>query len=77
MFRNAGQLVFRQREDHRNWLQLREDQHWVGVGGVNDISGVNLAQANSSVERSRDVAVDDVQLCRFDLRLIGAHVPSS
>ena len=61
------------REDDRNGLQLRQNQHGIRIRGVNNVSRIDLPQADPSGERRRDVAVNDLQFGVVDLRLIGPH----
>src|ERR1035441_1854158 len=73
MLRYVREHVFRQREDHGDRLQLRQDQHGIRIGGVNDVAGIDLPQSNPPVERRGNVAIHNIELGRFDLRQVGAY----
>ena len=67
------QLIFRKGKDDRDRLQLRDHQHRVCVGCVDDVSGINEAQAHATINRRDDVAVAELQLGVVNCRLVGAH----
>ena len=66
----AWKVVFGQREQNSDRLQLRDYEHGVRVIGVNDVPRIDLPQANPSRDRRRDVAIDEIQLGAVDGRLI-------
>ncbi len=57
LLQDRRQLIFGDRENHADGLDLRDDQHAVGVGGVNDVAGIHQAQTDDAGDRRRDVAV--------------------
>ncbi len=73
LLRHRLKVVFRQREENRDRLKLRDHEHGVRVSGVNDVPRIDLPQANPSGHRRRDVAIDQIQLGTVDGRLIVAH----
>ena len=46
VLRDGRKVVFRQGEDDRDRLQLRNDEHGVGVGGMHNISRIDQPQPN-------------------------------
>ena len=73
MLGDGRKVVFRQGEDDRDRLQLGDDQHGIGVGGMHDISRIDQPQADAATYRSGDMAIEKIQLGVIDGRLIGAH----
>ena len=60
-------VIFGDREDDRDWLQLCDHRQRIGVGGVNDISLVDQPQADSSGKRRMDAAISDVHVVRLSI----------
>ncbi len=53
-----GNIVFGQRKDDRDGLNLGDDQQPVGVGGMDDIPRIHQTQTDSSADRGGNPAVD-------------------
>ena len=70
---DVGQVVFRNREDHRDRLQLRDDGDAGAVGRLHVIARIDQAQPDAAGHRRDDVAIDDVELLLIDLRLVELH----
>jgi hypothetical protein len=47
VLRHRGQHILWQREDDSDRLQLREDEHGRGIGGVHDVALIHLPQADA------------------------------
>src|SRR5262249_32443864 len=71
LIEDLGQLILRQREDYGDWLNLGDDHEAVGIGGVNDVAGINKAQTDSTGDRRSDTRVNQLQLGVVNLALIG------
>ena len=67
---NALQLIFGEREVHRDGAELVDDQSLRRIRG-DQVTRVNLAQTHLAVDRRLDVAVDDIELGGLDRCLIG------
>ena len=65
------QLILRQGEDHRNRLQLRDDDEAGRVGRVDDVALVDQPDAGASRQRRLDRRVVELHLCGFDIGLVG------
>ena len=70
---DGGELVFRKREDHGDGLQLRDNEEAVGVGRMDDVAGVHLAQADDAVDGRRDSGVGDVDFGGLDSGAVGGE----
>src|SRR4029077_16511049 len=66
------QTVFRQGEDDSDRLQLRDDQQWIGVGGVHHVACIHQPQSDAAADRRGDVRVEQIQLRVVDCCLVGA-----
>ena len=71
--RDARQVVLRQREEHRDRIELRDDDDARRVGGVHDVARVDLAHARDAVDGRLDARVVELQLRVLDLRLVALH----
>ncbi len=74
------QAVLRQREQHRDRLQLRNDHQAAGVIGMDDVAGIDQPQSDDSRNRCGDLGVHQLQLGVLDVghvllrrRLILSH----
>ena len=68
---DGREVVLRDREDHRSRANLSDGYDAaVGVGGMNDVAGIDRSQANASRQRRGDSRVDDLELGGVDLRLV-------
>ena len=68
-------LILGQREEHTDRVNLGDHQHPVGVGGMDDVSGVHQAQTYASRDRRGDMAVHHVDLRSIDHPLVRLHDP--
>ena len=66
------QVVFRQGEENGDGLELGDHEHGIGVGGMNDVAGINQPQTNASGDRRRDMAINEIQLGIVDRGLVVA-----
>ena len=67
----CGSTVFRQREDQRDRIELRDDDEAVGRRRADDVADVDLANADHAVDRRGQPGVAELHLGRFDQRLVG------
>src|SRR6202035_3941709 len=67
-FRQAG---LRQREYHRDRLDLRGDYKAVGVGRMDDVAYVDLTDADDAVYRRRQTRVAELNVGGIDERRLG------
>src|SRR5713101_2799121 len=67
------ELILRKAENHRDGLELCDDEQTAHVGSVDNVAGVNEAQADASADRRSDAAIDELELGVVDLPLIGAN----
>src|ERR1700742_432771 len=65
------QLILRQREDHGDRLQLRDDDEAAGIGGVYDVALVDEPDARASGQWRADRGVVELDLRRVDIGLVG------
>ena len=65
------QVRLRQREYHRDRLDLRDDHEAVGVGRMDDVAHVDLTDADDAVDRRRQARVAELHVGGIDQRLIG------
>ena len=68
---DAGNVIFRNRIDHGDRLDLRDHNQAVGVGCMDDVAGVHLPQAHASADRRGDSRVGKLKLGVVDCALIG------
>ena len=68
---NLRQVGLRQREDHRDRLDLGDHDEAVGVGRVDDVADIDLPYAGDPVDRRGQPGVVELHLGRFDQRLVG------
>ena len=64
------QLILRQGENHRNRLQLADDDKAGRIGGVHDVARVDQPEADASRDRRGNARVDQIELGALDLPLI-------
>ncbi len=65
------QLILRQTEDHRNRLQLGNDQQAAGVRSVNHVSSIHQAQTDAAADGRGNVGKGKLELGAIDRSLIG------
>ncbi len=63
-------LILWQAENHRDGLQLGDDQKSVGVAGMHDVTGVNQTQADASADRRGDPGIRELELGVVNLALL-------
>src|SRR5579862_3790101 len=71
LLNDLGNIVFRNRKDHRDRLQLRDHGDTGGIGGLHDVAQIDQAQANTSGNRRGDVAIDDVEFRARNRAFVG------
>ena len=71
---DVAELLLRQGEQHRERLQLRDDDDAVRVRGMHDVALVDLADAGAAGDRRNDLGVVEDRLGVVDLRLIELHL---
>src|ERR1700722_7064095 len=64
-------VVFREREQHADRLQLRDHDETVGVAGRHVVALVHQAQTDTAVQRRNDAAILQVYLGGLDSRAVG------
>ena len=69
-FHNRRYVVFRDREQDRDRLQLRDHHQAAGVAGAHDVAGIDLTQAEAPTDRRGDTRVAQLQLRIVDQSLI-------
>ncbi len=67
LLRDLRQRILRNREQHRDRLQLGDHHHARRVAGVDDVPGVHQAQARDTRDRGGDLRVDELQLRVVDV----------
>src|SRR6185369_4773496 len=67
------QIIFGNAEQHVDWLQLGDDEHAVGIGGMNDVARIDQTQTDSSGDRRSDAAIGDLNFGVVDLSLIDVY----
>src|SRR6185369_11996607 len=70
---NLRQIILSNTEEHVDRLQLRDDEHAVGISGMNDVAGIDEAQTNPSCDRRRDPAIRELNVRIIYLPLIELH----
>ena len=65
------QVGLRQREDHRDRLDLRGDHEPVGIGRMDDVADIDLTDADDAVDRRSQPRVAELNVGGIDERLIG------
>ncbi len=65
-----GDVVFRECKDHRDRLQLRDDNDAVGVARMHDVADIDLAQPEPTADRCGDARIGELQLGTVDLGLV-------
>ena len=70
---NTLHLILRQGEDHRDWLQLCNDDQASRIGGVNDVALIDQSDAGAARNRRANRRVVELDLRRFDIRLVALH----
>src|SRR5205823_8923816 len=70
LFHDGGDVVLSDVEDHPDRLQLRDECQTILVIRVDNVSRIDLAQADSSRERRGDARVRELQLRAFDWTLV-------
>ena len=68
---HRAKVALRQREYHGARLDLGEHRERIGIGGVDDVADIDLAEADHAVDRRRDGRVIELGLRRLDGGLIG------
>ena len=68
-------MIFRERKDHADRLDLSDDQQPVGVTGMDDVSRIHQSQAYAASDGSRNMTVYEIELGAVNLPLIGFHGP--
>jgi hypothetical protein len=71
----GAELHLRDGEDHRDRLDLRDHDEAVCVHRSYIVARVDLPEARSSVRRSDDMAIRNIEPLRVHLRLIGFQDP--
>ena len=74
---HRAQTVFRNSENHRDGLQLRNDCERDCSGGLHDVAGIHQPQADAAGDGSGDVAVVDLNLIELHRSWSFFTVPSS
>src|SRR4051812_23238944 len=59
---NLGEAGLRQREDHRDRLDLRDHDKTIRVGWMNDVADVDLSYAGYSVDRRGELRIAELRL---------------
>src|SRR5262249_41684612 len=67
------QLILREREDHRNRLQLSDHQKAVGVRGVDGVADVDEPQNDAATNWGRYMGINDLQLGAIDDPLVSLN----
>src|ERR1043165_5091196 len=67
------QVIFRDTEEQVDRLQLRDHEHAVRIGRMNDVARIDETQTNASGNRRRDAGIADVDFRSVDLSLIDLH----
>src|SRR3569832_1761453 len=63
-------MLLGQREDERDWLQLRYDDQPGRIGGMDDVALVDEADAGAALDRRGDRSIAELHLRIVDRRLI-------
>ncbi len=66
----SGDLILRQAEQHVDGIDLRDADDAVDVGDVQDIAGIDLAQADLPVQGRADLGVRELQTGIVTRRLV-------
>ncbi len=70
---DLGQVLLRQREQHRDGAHLRDDDD-AGIGGAHEVADVHEAEAGASVYGGGNRGVVEERACIVDGRLVGFHL---
>ncbi len=70
---HLGQIILRQREQHRDRIHLRHHDDAGGVGGVDDVAWIDEANAGHAVDGRLDARVVELQLGVLDRGAIVLH----
>ena len=73
MLLDHGQIRLRQGEQQRNRLDLGDDDETVGVGRMNDVADVDLADAGDAGNGRGQARIAELDVGLVDLRLVGLH----
>src|SRR5579871_24627 len=73
-FADVAERVFRQAEDDRDRLQLRNDDDAAGVRCVHVVAGIDLADSGPAGDRRRNARVGELRLRIRDARGIALHL---
>ena len=68
------QALLRQGELHQDRPQRGDDRQPGGIGGVHDVAGIDLPEADPAIDRRGDGGVGNLGAGAVDLRLIGLHL---
>ncbi len=68
---NLRELILRQAKDDGDGLNLRDDKEAVGVRSVNNVAGIDEAQAYATGDGRSDAAIVELKFGVVDLRLVG------
>lgn len=74
-FQHGAELDLGNCEDHRDRLDLGDHDETVRVRRLYIVARIDLTQARSSVGRSDDTAIRDVESLSLHLRRVGLHGP--
>src|SRR5581483_12001347 len=75
LVKDDGKLIFGQRKDHTDGLNLSDDQQPVRVRSMNDVPRVHQSQPHAARYGRGDSAVNKVQLCAVNHALINLNGP--
>ena len=64
--KDGVELVFDDGEDGADGLELGDDEESVGVGGVDDVTGIDKAESDASGDGGGDLAIREIELDGFD-----------
>ncbi len=70
---NLRELILRQAKDDGDGLNLRDDKEAVGVRSVNNVAGIDEAQAYATGDGRSDAAIVELKFGVVDLRLVGFY----
>jgi len=63
-------LILRQAENHRNRLELGDDEEPIRVGSMHNVTGIHETKSDAPADRGGDMGVSELEFGVVDLSLI-------
>ena len=67
---DLGECFLREREDHRDRLNLRDIDKAVRISRMNDVADIDLANAGDAIDRRGELGVAQIDAGRIDQRFV-------